>query len=230
MQDAEFPEEEAAIVEREVEMADDEDVRNLALFRHSGAAFTTEVENKAPIEQPLNSLYAREFVADELRPIGNNRVLPMLASISESSSDGNNNSCKGATLDKGSNVAQLRHLSISENFSKTPDVEGYVLKMAINAAFSSSTASSGPLDSLVLLVHPQLQKKLRAAALGNGFRIAGTVPLDSKSQTDDLKDAPRSWRIGKFFESLAERLWPVSFADEVLVLDRIRADKRLVGQ
>jgi hypothetical protein len=210
----------AKVEQKEVVQADDEDARDMALFRHSNTneALTQPTENGAivqaiqdlPTEAAKTSLYSRQLEAGDFEAAGTKDVL---SSISSSNSQ----------------VAELRHCCVSDTFKSIPRVEDYLIKMAINAALSKTTAVDA-VDQILLLVEPKTQKALRSAALSNGFKIMKSLPLESKSQTEDIKLDLWKSPLLDTLEGMMGKVWPIELSQEVLLLDRGSADKRLVLQ
>ena len=132
-----------------------------------------------------------------------------------------------------SHIVHLRHFSVSPTFKTTNAAAGgmaldkisaYVLTLAVEAAFSASagqafseskTAQAQPrIDRLLISLDPKLDKALRSAALDSGFRIVATTP------------APKAMFAGRsglkgFAEAALQQVWPLSFSQEYLLLDRM---------
>ena len=187
-------------------IAEDEDSRDMALFRHS----TTVSTRTNGDSDPKGVLPDQTLSADDLEPVGTSSILPASSSASRS-------------------TAHLRHLCVSEHFREMAKVDGYLLKMSINAAFSQSTANSA-VDEIMLCLDPSLDKGLRSAALDSGFKIVGSTKLDIKSDIKDAAAMGRLHKIGDILEALLRRIWPLSFTQEILLLRRQDADKALIQQ
>ena len=202
---AQLPGEEAKVEEKDVVITEDEDSRDMALFRHSTTSGAV-ASNGDP--SPMLSDHA--FTAEDFEPVGSSSLIPSSSASSKT-------------------IAQLRHLCISQQYGEMAKVDGYLLKMAINAAFSQSTAISA-VEELVLCLDANLDKSLRAAALDNGFKIVGSAALDIKSGVNILEKSGKLQRMGYIMETILYTVWPLSFTQEILILRRQDADVNLIRQ
>lgn len=132
----------------------------------------------------------------------------------------------GPLLRKPSNIeassaCQIRHMTIGPSFRKTAQVDSYILDLAVHSALGTSAKAPTRFSQVVLVLDPKLDKAMRAQALNRGFRIAGRVGLEESIQDSQSKPVGR-------LEGLLRSVWPVSFEQEVLLLNRRDWEKQKV--
>lgn len=108
-----------------------------------------------------------------------------------------------------SSIAEIRHLTLSETYKPTKGVEGHILAIAVQSAFQTSDK----IKKVFIRLDPKLEKAFRTQRLLGGFQIVrNDLPLESGlDTTTSFKDT---------LESLAKKIWPLSFESELLVLDK----------
>lgn len=174
----------------------DDDEYDLALFRHSTAApaapsnATTTLTALASLESAKSA--ERILVRADLEPAGSS-LLP--------------SSLKSKIKDTSS-LAEIRHLTLSETYKPTKGVEGHILAIAVQSAFTTSDT----IKQVIIRLDPKLDKAFRSHALMGGFQIVrNDLPLESGLEI-------RS--IGDRIESIVRHLWPLGFESEILLLDK----------
>ena len=175
---------------------DEEDERDLELFRQSGA------------------------MAAPSQPATVHPILPPEIIASAPSADIAFRSLSETDLQS---ACHIRHLAIAPSFRQSTEVDAYILDLAVHAALGSSAAVATRFDSVLLMLDPKLDKALRAAALNRGFRIIDSVPLRKWEAAGD-GEVEEENRVGSkswsWLWMAMAAVWPLSFRMEVLRLQR----------
>lgn len=175
---------------------EDDDEYDLALFRHSTTApppqnnATTTLTALASIEsaKPADPILEEA----DLEPAGPSLLPPSAIS----------------NIEDSSTLAEIRHLTLSETYQPTKGVEGHILAIAVQSAFTTSDQ----IKHVIIRLDPKLEKAFRSHALQGGFRIVrNDVPLENTLEKRTLKDR---------LECLARFVWPLSFESEILMLEK----------
>ena len=146
---------------------DEEDERDLELFRQSGA------------------------MAAPSQPATVHPILPPEIIASAPSADIAFRSLSETDLQS---ACHIRHLAIAPSFRQSTEVDAYILDLAVHAALGSSAAVATRFDSVLLVLDPKLDKALRAAALNRGFQIIESVPLRRwEAAGDEVGSKSWSW-------------------------------------
>lgn len=177
---------------------EDDDEYDLALFRHSTTTTASSQNNDTTTLAALASLEsikAPESILqpEDLEPAGPSLLPPSLPT----------------SIKDVSSLAEIRHLTLSESYKPTKGVEGHILGIAVQGAFTTSEQ----IKHVIIRLDPKLEKPFRTHALLGGFRIIrNDVSLESGLERRSYKDT---------LESIARRLWPLSYESEMLILDKI---------
>jgi len=187
---AQLPEASEKVDEKEVVLDDDEDARDMALFRHSITTETpTSSDGAALTAEPSIALPEQRFGAQDYEPSSSTNILP-------------------SHLQSRAGVAHIRHLSIAPAYASKAGVVSHILDLAVRSTFTTTAE----VDKLVMVVSTKLDKGLRRAALRQGFKVVGKV-------TPSMEN-PDMTQTTDTIEKLLKSVWPLSFTNEVLLLDK----------
>lgn len=175
---------------------EDDDEYDLALFRHSTAAPIPQ-NNATTTLTALASLESAESAEPilqkaDLEPAGSSLLPNSLTS----------------SIEGLSSIVEIRHLSLSDAYKPTKGVEGQILAIAVQSAFQTSEQ----IKHVIIQLDPKLEKAFRSQALQAGFRIIrNDVPLETGLEGKGFIDT---------LESVARRVWPLGYENELLMVDK----------